>query len=196
MTKYFRGISGVSIIFILTLTGCATVTSPVSSGEVKISYFYFTEVVKGKNVEGNYMAIVSPEWKRQWRKKLNEPFEQLKLPPNLPTVKMARDEVMMELVELMEKEGFYQLVPCDLKRYTIDKLNDPNFRTRVLTIERNGLSVTAALEDQPAAKKETFIWLTRIFNKNFLALTEWESGIDFDKDLQRVIEEQKKRQEK
>lgn len=192
MRKFFF----VILLFLFSLVlNCATPGpySSIPAGEIKISYFSITEGLKGKETVGSYVAMISPKWLQNYKKDLKEPFEALNLPPNQPAIKIAPDEVILELVALLEKEGFYSLKSVSLKKYSPETLSLPSFQARVLTIERNGFSYSITPENLPDNLKQTFFWLKNIFLKNYYELESWstETGYNWDDFIKTQIKKKK-----
>jgi len=161
----------------------------IKAGELKISYFLITDSVMQKGPTGSYLAIVSKNWYARWRRKMNEPFEKLNLPPDYPSVRVAEDDVILELVELMEKEGFYSLSRTDFKWFTMEKISDPAFRTRTLTIERNGLSYTVVMEKLNTEQRKKFLRIKNIFQANYARIPGWNTDVMHEKEMQEFIKE-------
>ncbi|MBI4834383.1 MAG: hypothetical protein HY811_06165 [Planctomycetes bacterium] len=194
-TKHFVGL--VAGLFFLT-SSCAGISKYGDMpDEIKISYFVLTQGIRKKEIRGFYGALVSESWAEKYDKKLNESFEQLKLPPEFPAVKKAPDEGVKELILVMEENGFYSLIGTDIKKYSAEELNNPGFMIHVLTIQKGDSIYSVAIEDLPNSKKETFIFLKDIFIKNYSLVESWDSSVtyeeaDWDQWFQEQIQKNKK----
>lgn len=148
---------------ILTMIGCSSSeeTSPV--GEVKISYFAIVKGMMSKQPVGSYLALISKEWLKKYGRKLNEPFEKLRLHPGRIAIKSVPDEEMRELIREIKKLGFYSLPSISLDQYTLDVLERPDFTTQVITMEINGHSHSVAAETLPPDKIQTFLNIFNVF---------------------------------
>jgi len=193
MIKYLLCLFGVLLITIPINCNSTSTASATPAGEAKISYFAIAEGMLNKKVSGYYVALISWDWFNRYQKKLNEPFEKLKLPPGQPAVKIAPDDVIVELMEVMqnEGEGFYSLKASNMKRFTMEEMNKPDFRTRVLTIDVNDLSYSVAMEDLPPEKQPLFIQIRDIFLKNYQYVESWKSDViqDWDTIIKKKLRE-------
>ena len=192
MRKYLLFIPWLTVLICSVNCAGSGNSTNIPAGEVKISYFVISEGLVKKDVSGSYFALVSRGWWARWQKKLNEPFEQLKLPSGYPAVKIAPDDAILELIELMEKEGFYSLKSINLKQYTTAEMERLDFRIHILTIEHNGLSYSVAMETLSPENQKGFLRIKNIFLKNYLYVKTWKTEIIYDKDWDRIIKQQPK----
>jgi phage pi2 protein 07 len=181
-------------VFVPYISGCVqtpeeTTPKNIKAGEIKISYFLITDSVMKKGPTGSYQAIVSKDWYAKRRRKMNEPFEKLNLPPDYPSVRVAEDDLILELAELLEKEGFYSLPGTDLKWFTLEKISDPAFRTRTLTMERNGMSYSLAMEKLNPEERKKFLRIKNIFLAHYARIPGWNTDVMHEKEMQEFIKE-------
>jgi hypothetical protein len=177
-TKHFLGLVAGLLFFAPSCADFSSEGNPPE--ETKISYFVITRGLRKKEMHGFYGALVSESWAVKYGKKLNEPFEQLKLPPGFPSVKKAPDDGVKELARLMRKNGFYSLAETDFKKYSLSQLNHPDFIIHILTIQEAGSIYSIAIEDQPDNKKEAFLFLKDIFLRNYSLVESWDSSITYE----------------
>lgn len=175
--SYRLSVIGYGLWVSFLITGCLSSsdnTSFPSIGEVKISYFAIIKGAVSKQPQGSYMAIISKPWLKKYGRKLNEPFEKLRLHPGHIAIKSAQDKEIRELIDLIQKQGFYSLPPVNLARYTLAELERSDFTTQVITIEVNGSSYSVALEDLPRDKDkiDTFLKVLNTFYAGFLVIED------------------------
>lgn len=180
------------VLMIILSINCVSVspdeTEPV--GAVKVSYFAMMEGRMSQKSRGNYFAVISKEWAKQNKRRLNEPFEKLKLPPVWPVVKIASNSEIRELVNLIRKEGFYSLTPTNLDHFTIDEMERSDFRTKVLTVEIDGLARCVAIEDLSPEQSVNFRKIRDIFLSFFITIESPFTKLDVEGNWRKILEQQ------
>lgn len=167
----------------------------IPAGEIKISCLVITQGMLKKETNASYLALVSREWWAQRKRKLNEPFELLKLPPGYPAVKIAPDDAILEILELLEKEGFYSLKSTNLKQFTIAEMERLDFKIHILTIEHNGLSYSVSLENLLPENRNNFSRIKNIFLNNYHHVNGWKTEINYEQDWNNILKNQPKGQQ-
>jgi hypothetical protein len=162
------------------LTGCFIPPEEniTTVSEVKVSYFTIPRSAVVKEPSGYYIALISRGWFAAHQKKLGEPFEQLRLPPPWPLVKIAPNDVIEELLDWINKEGFYSLPSIDLGRFTVSEMERPDFTAYVLTVQKGKSIYSVSMTDLPPEKINQFLRIRNIFLKNFMVLESPEIKIE------------------
>ena len=132
-------------------------------GEVKISLFELTEGRMAKAVVGTYVAAISRERYQHYSTKLNEPLEQI----TEPTVSVLDDETADGMVQLIHRYDFYALPGGSLEQVDFEDIKRPDFKTKLITVEINGVAHTVIYDALPEAQRQTFNILAKAI---FLAL--------------------------
>jgi len=169
------------VILLLTAAGCAggpVTQTAVSPGEIKVSYF---QLAKGKSAKapiGVYVAMVSGERNIKYGTKLNEIFETV----NKPQVMVVDDETAGELFKFLNHEEFFAMPETPLKQFSVNDLKSPDFFTKVISAEINGISYSVCYDNLAQPEKEKFnriqqaifLFLTTATPKAAIQLQDWK----------------------
>lgn len=178
------------ILLITSGINCVSVDETYPIGAVKVSYFCVIEGKFSRKPQAIYLALISKEWAEQNERRLNEPFEKLKLPPGRPAVKIASNKEIMKLISLIRKRGFYSLTPTNPARFTVEEMERGAFRTRVFVVETDGLARYVALEDLSPEQIQTFRKIRNIFYDFFKRIESPFTKIEVEKNWRRIPRQQ------
>jgi len=163
------------------LTGCASSSSTqtvVSPGEVKVSFFQLTKGRSAKAPIGVYVAMISSERNMKYGIKLNEIFEQV----NTPQVMVIDDETAGEVFKFLNHEEFLALPAAPLTQFNVNDLKSPDFFTKVISAEINGISYSVCYDNLPQSQREKFntiqqaifLFLTTATPKAAIQMQDWK----------------------
>lgn len=137
------------------LTGCAgglAARDVVSPGQIKVSFFQLTRGRMAKVPVGVYVAMISAERNLRYGLKLNEIFEEI----NTPRVMVVDDETAGELFKFLNHEEFFALQETPLDRININELKRPDYFTKVISVEANGILYSVCYDNLSQFQKEKF----------------------------------------
>lgn len=137
------------------LTGCAGSAvrqSVVSPGEIKVSFFQLTQGRMVKAPLGVYAAMISGERNLKYGLKLNEIFEQV----SAPQVMVVDDETAGELFRFLNHQEFFTLRETPLTQFNLNDLKRPDFFTKVISVEINGISYSVCNDNLDKFQMDKF----------------------------------------
>lgn len=168
-------------VLLLMLVGCAggpATSAAVSPGEIKVSFFQLTKGRSAKEPIGVYVAMISDERNAKYGLKLNEIFEQV----NTPQVMVVDDETAGELFKFVNHEEFFALPETTPAQFNINDLKRPDFFTKVINVEINGVAYSVCYDNLPQSQKNKFndiqqaifLFLTAATPKASIQMQDWK----------------------
>ena len=161
---------GIYLLIIVHLF-CAAVIAGCSSqpdvlrdvGEVKVSLFQLVEGRMAKEIAGTYVALISEERYRNKGIKLDEIFEDM----TQPVVSVMDEETADGFVRLIYNQDFYAWPGLSMEQFGVEDIKQADFKTKIITIEINGVSHSVVYNMLPEQLKPVFNTLSKAV---FLAL--------------------------
>ena len=158
------GILILTACLIIITVGCAFGPKEIPDvGELKVSLFYLVEGKMAKEVIGTYVALISDGRYRRCGIKLDEPFEQIVQ----PSVSVMDNETADGMAQLIHQDDFFSLPGIPLDKLNLDDFKRTDYKTKIMTVELNGVSNTVSYDLLPARLKPVF---SELYQAVFLAM--------------------------
>lgn len=169
------------VLVCVSLAGCAGGPArpvAVSPGEIKVSYFQLAKGKSAKEPIGVYVAMISGERNMKYGLRLNEIFEQV----STPQVMVVDDETAGELFKFINHEEFLSLPETPLSQFNVNDLKRPDFFTKVISVEINGVAYSVCYDNLPQSRKDKFnaiqqaifLFLTAATPKAAIQMQDWK----------------------